>query len=117
MTDNAGATHSDEVVVTVRAADEVETQVMFTCHNAYPAGGQHVVAVGNIADLGSWKPENGLVLSNIGLGQWQGSLMGIEPATEIQWKCVIVGNGNTIWQNGGNNRVNVDVITTTDGRF
>ncbi len=68
---------------------------------------EHRIAiVGNIPELGEWKPENALLLGNSDHPKWEGNIKISPDNTEIEYKyCILDGNTNQlIFLEDGENR-------------
>lgn len=71
----------------VALGEPVVTQT-FTCANGITTVGQSVYAVGNTAQLGSWSPASAVKLSPTSYPTWTGTVSGLPPSTDVEWKCI-----------------------------
>ncbi|PIE20269.1 MAG: hypothetical protein CSA66_00875 [Proteobacteria bacterium] len=86
-------------------ADKAPTHVdqVFAVKGA-PEG--QLVVVGNLAELGDWKPGGGLKLSLEG-DTWQGGLK-VAVGAELEFKYVIINGDAQTWEGGDNHKLVAD---------
>jgi hypothetical protein len=71
------------------------------------ADSNHVVVVGEGAQLGDWDPTRGLLLQADDKGIWRGHIT-LAPAAEVDYKFVAVPQqGAPVWEGGGNRKFRV----------
>lgn len=92
---------------------EAPASIQFTCSNAQTTPGQSVYVVGSAPQLGEWSVASAVKLSPTAYPTWTGTVNGLPPDTEIQWKCIKrqeTGYPDTAdaWQPGANS-----VVTTS----
>ena len=75
-------------VVTLESLPDRVSQ-QFVCGNGDTVFGQSVYAVGNIPELGGWKPAQAVKLEPDGpYPTWTGTIHDLPPSTAIEWKCI-----------------------------
>ncbi|WP_085656338.1 carbohydrate-binding module family 20 domain-containing protein [Pseudomonas sp. B11(2017)] len=95
--------------------------VVFKCVNSPTEPGYSVYVVGNLPDLGNWKPAdakpltlipNSMKNGNPKINDWTGThyIDGSKPGDELEWKCIVRSekdkdDKNVVWQPGANNKV------------
>ncbi len=102
----------------------------FACSNAWTQPGEEIYLVGDLAQLGAWKPENAIhmepsvcyeyITPNRSNGlpgptspTWTRVVSNLPPKTKLGWKCLRKRtDGSWQWQDGPNN-----VFTTGDSGY
>jgi len=74
--------------------------------------GKHVVVVGNLDELGGWKPAKGLELSET-KGSWSGKLTA-PVGTELEYKFVSIDGDDETWEGGKNRKL---IATAGEGEL
>ncbi|WBB76040.1 alpha-amylase family glycosyl hydrolase [Micromonospora sp. WMMD1128] len=70
--------------------------------SASPAAGQDVYVVGNVAELGSWTPANGVKLAAQGGGAYRATV-DLPRSTAVEYKLVKISTAGAVtWESGAN---------------
>jgi len=81
-------------------------QASFTA-NVTTVWGQNVYVVGNLPELGSWKPASGVKMSAASYPDWTAKV-GLPAGTSFEYKYVKIDeNGTVTWESGGNRTATV----------
>ncbi len=81
-------------------------EVTLLCHQGHTRWGQSVFAVGELPELGAWDPAGAVPLAPDAYPTWRAtiSLPELPEGRAFEWKCLKKGDGETVWQEGVNNR-------------